>query len=148
MTEAFDPAKIQLEAVDEVPQPQTEAQKRAAEAKAKKKPKYTKGRYTRLPPTKVINKGIADSVNATILKDKKQKLKQSDTEVGEAIMYMVEYYTAIDVNHPVLVFMSAAMSLSFTIIQLANKEDEPGVVKKKKTGPKDHETVEAEFTPR
>jgi hypothetical protein len=90
--------------------------------KKKKKPKYTLSRYKRLPPSIVINKFIVNKVNADFLADQKKKLEITDCEIGEASMYMLEYYTAIDPLHPALVMIGAIMGLGLKVMELQGEE--------------------------
>lgn len=134
----FDPSKIEMTPVDELP---TEATPPKKTEKKKSKPTYSKSRYSRLPPVKVLNRGITDTINGTVLKDKKVKLDKDECEVGEAVMYMVEYYTAIDINHPALVMMSAVMGITFTTMQLMQQDDPERVKTKTKDSRTDIDEV-------
>lgn len=117
---SFDLDKVEITPVDELPKPKKEKDK---PEKPKKKPTYSVGRYAKNPVCKVVNKGITDAANTYILKDKKKKMERKDCEVGEALMYMIEYYTAIDVKHPALIMLSAVMGVTFIILELNAGED-------------------------
>ena len=129
MTPPFDPSQIEITPVsdEEMKRLQKGEEPREAPKKeAKKKSKkitYVKSRYSRNPVSKVINKGIIDGANSTILRDKNKKLGKEDSDVGEALMYIVDYYAAIDINHPALVMLSAIMGVSFTIIEYSQEPD-------------------------
>ena len=90
--------------------------------KPKKKPKYIASRYKKLPPTIVINKGIVNGVNNQFLRHRVKKLKITDCEIGEASMYMLEYYTAIDPLHPALVMIGAIMGVGLKVMELQSGE--------------------------
>ena len=133
---AFEPTDVEMIPVDGLPEEQKTAKEKKETTKpkkSKKKPTYSKSRYGRLAPVKVMNRGITDTINNTVLKHKKKKLPKDECEIGEAVMYMVEYYTALDINHPALVMMSAVMGITFTVMQLAGDEDTPEAPKKKTT---------------
>ncbi len=118
----FDLRNIEIDDAPK-PSPKKEAPKKAVIMK-KKKPKYSQSRYKKLPPSIVINKSIVRTVNQKFLKDKEKKLQLTDCEIGEATMYMIEYYTAIDPMHPALVMMGAVMGLSLTVMELQGGADE------------------------
>ena len=120
MTE-FKIENIEIESI-EPPKPKEETKPKMI-VKKPKKPKYSKTRYARLPPTKVINKAIVGMVNERFLKEKKTKLTVSECEIGEASMYLVEYYTAIDPYHPALVIMGACMGLGLRVLELQGGPD-------------------------
>lgn len=112
--------EIEVESVKSKELPKTEKK----DKKPPKRPKsYSASRYARLPPTKVINKFIVKNTNARILKDKERKLTIKDCEIGEATMYMVEYYTSLDPYHPVLVLMGAIMGFGMTVMELQSGPD-------------------------
>ena len=90
--------------------------------KKKKKPKYVVSRYKKLPPTIVINKFVVNSLNSNFLADRKQKLEITDCEIGEASMYMLEYYTSIDPLHPALVMIGAIMGVGLKVMELQGGE--------------------------
>ena len=79
-------------------------------------------RYKSNPVSGVINQGVVDALNSTVLEHKKQ-LTKNDSQIGEATMYMVEYYTALDINHPALVMFSACMGLTLTVLELRGQPD-------------------------
>ena len=56
-------------------------------------------------------------------------------------MYMVEYYSAIDVNHPALVMLSAIMGVSFTVIEYMAEEPTEKAKSKKHSEKIDPEEV-------
>lgn len=113
---------IEIEEIAPETKPEEKPEKKVV-VKKPKKPSYAKGRYTRLPPVKAVNKAIVQSLNGRFLKEKKNKLKLTDCEIGEASLYMVEYYTAIDPFHPALVVMGAVFSLGMKVQELQGGED-------------------------
>ena len=130
---SFDPSELEMTPVDELPESKEAKEKKTKKDKPRRKPTYSKSRYGKLAPVKTFNKFIVGTTNNTVLKHKKQKLSKDDCEVGEAVMYMVEYYTAIDINHPALVMMAACMGVAFTTIELMGQEDDPTAPRKKTT---------------
>lgn len=120
----FDLTEIELaDAPKETPESTTPKKE---PPKKKKKTKYTKSRYTRLPPSIVINKTVVSTVNKRFLADKKEQMKVSESEIGEASMYMIEYYTSIDPLHPGLVMMGAIMGVGLRVMELQAGKDKPG----------------------
>jgi hypothetical protein len=119
---AFEIESIEIEDIQTEPKVEKKDEKKVI-VKKPKKPKYSKTRYARLPPTKVLNKFIVNNVNERFLKEKKTKLTVSECEIGEASMYLVEYYTAIDPYHPALVIMGAVMGLGLRVMELQGGPD-------------------------
>jgi hypothetical protein len=117
---SIDLDKIELEPV-EVEKP---LEKEPPKTKVTKKVKsYSKGRYTRLPPTKTINKAVVAEVNKRFLKEKKTKLTLKECEIGESMMYLVEYYAELDIHHPVLIFFGVTMALGLRVQELQGGPD-------------------------
>ncbi len=148
---AFDPSQLEIGNVADLPDELKTKKERDADKKAKKPKKrrkitYSKSKLGKLAPARVINKYIVAEINKEYLLDKPTKLKVSDCEIGEATMYMIEYYADLDINHPALIFFGAALSLGFTVMQLAEQKD-----KQKEGQPRepDHEdktiTIRAEI---
>jgi len=102
-------------------EPTTEkTEKKEKPKKKSRKPTYSVRRYKSNPVSGVINKGVTDALNSTVL-EHHQQLKKGDSQIGEATMFMVEYYTALDINHPALVMFSAVMGLTMTVMELRKK---------------------------
>ena len=122
----FNPSEIKFTPVEELPEELREEEEGGEKKKISKrrKPKYGKGTKYRGAPANVINKGVVGAINSTVLKTKKKQLQPKDSEVGEAFMYMIDYYVAIDVDHPALVVLTACMGLAFATVELANLEDD------------------------
>lgn len=109
----------------EVKPPKKEPEKKK---KKRKKPTWSETRYKRNPLAKLISKKITDFTNKVTLKDYKGKIKRDDVLFGEAIVYTVEYYGAVDINHPAFVLVSAGLGY-FLAVEGAKAQG------KKKTAP-------------
>ncbi len=118
----FDIQDIEIETVTEPVPKRTDPPKKVP-PKKKKKPKWVSSRYKKLPPTIVINKTVVRTINTKFLEGKQNKLQVSDSEIGEATMYLLEYYTAIDPQHPALVMMGAVMGLGLKVMELQGGPD-------------------------
>jgi len=133
----FDPSTLNIQDVNEIPDAlKTGAEKKADKPPKKRKLKYSASKYKNLPPTKVINKAIIESINENLLTNKPKKMSVKECEIGEAMMYMMDYYLMIDINHPAVAFMGAAMGLGFATMNLMQQ---PDALKKGEEAPLQHE---------
>lgn len=121
----FRPDEVEFTRVEELPEELKDKKNKKSDKKPKKasKKRYAKGRYSKNPVTILINKTVTEGINTTLLKNKEKKLLPTDSEIGEATFYMVEYYTALDIHHPALVIFSAVLGLSMLTMQYMNEED-------------------------
>lgn len=120
MNEPLDLSRIEIETSSE-----KKPKEKPEKEKPKKKPtKYTSSRYKKIPVVPVVNKFIVNNLNDRFLKHKEKRLEITDCEIGEASMYLIEYYTAISPFHPALVLMGAIMGVGLKVMELQGGADE------------------------
>ena len=118
----------ELPPIQEVKKDKSDTKEKKKKKKSRNKPKYSVNKYKNLPPTKVINKTVVNQLNNRYLADKKEQLKISECEVGEATLYMVDYYMELDPDHPALVMIGACMGIGFRVLELqtqGEQQDKP-----------------------
>lgn len=103
-----------LLAKTEVAPPEPEKKKKKKETRGRKKkrvrPTYTKTKYTSHPVAQVINEAICGIINKSALKESPDKLKKEEIELGEAIVFTLDYYSDM-MLHPVMVVVSAGVGV-------------------------------------
>lgn len=100
-----------------------------------KKPVYTKTKYSENPMAKALNGIVIGIANKSILKDAKEKLTKDDVEIGEATIYLVDYYGASVLGHPIFVLISAFVGLGMVTFEkiktVPRKTEEREQIKKR-----------------
>jgi len=79
--------------------------------KKQKKPTYSKGKYTENPMSIATNSFIATLMNKTVLKNATEKMEGTELEIGEASIYVMDYYSAGILGHPIMVLVSAFLGM-------------------------------------
>lgn len=88
--------------------------------KKKKKPEYNKEEYSNNPMVKILNTAIVSTANKTLLRNH-EKMTTEDTEIGEAVIYVLDYYSADILDHPIFVVISALLGFGAVIIDKRGK---------------------------
>ena len=97
------------------PEPEkTKSTRKKGETRGRKKkrvkPTYTKSKYTSHPVAQVMNKALCGVINKSALKDSPDKLAPNEIEVGEATVYLLDYYSDM-LMHPVMILVSACVGM-------------------------------------
>ncbi len=135
MSTPFNPVEYEFTEVEEMPEELKNIDKEGESKKKKKKrrkPKFGQGTKYKNAASNQIDKIIVRTINKTVLEGKLKKLETKDSEMGPAIMYMIDYYVSLDINHPALVVFMAGIGLMFATSELMEGKNEEGY--KPKTG--------------
>lgn len=88
--------------------------------KKKVKPTYTKNKYSTHPVAQVINKATCGIINKSALKDSTDKLKPQEIELGEATVYLLDYYSDM-LMHPAMIVVSAGVGVGIATLAKMQK---------------------------
>ena len=94
------------------PQPAKPKKKKETRGRPRKKvkPTYTKTKYSNNPVAQAINQATCGVINKSALKEASEKLKPEEIEMGEAIVFLLDYYSGI-LLHPAMVVVSASVGV-------------------------------------
>ena len=94
------------------PEPAKDKKKKETRGRKKKrvKPTYTKAKYAGHPVAKVINEATCGVINKSALKEAPEKLKPEEIELGEATVFILDYYSDM-LLHPIMVVVSAGVGV-------------------------------------
>lgn len=83
-------------------------------------PTYNQKKYAENPMAKLANTALTEFMNKSVLRNS-EKMKPEDSEVGEAVIYIFDYYGKGLMEHPLAILLFAIGGFGATVYEKKQK---------------------------